>query len=391
MPSPTSIAQGLQRIPDLQLAQSLFMLKEKPSKGVDYGKMKEDLMESIKKNDMCPFYRHVLKELEWKEDAALVKELTAKNEAVLKEMEEKIKDAEVNLGESETREALLAQAEYLTKIGDKDRALEAIRKTMEKTVGLGNRMDLIFHNIRLGLFFMDHPLIKANIEKASSMLEEGGDWDRRNRLKVYEGLYAMGVRDFKKAAGLFLETISTFTSYELMDYVQFVHYTVYSSVIALDRGDLHNKVIKGSEILEVLHDWPEVKKYLFSLYDCHYGEFFQRLASVEKILKADRYLYRHYAFYVREMKIKAFAQLLESYRSLTLSYMAESFGVTEDYMDKELARFIADGRLHCRIDKVRGIVITNRPDSKNSQYQSTIKQGDILLNRVQKLSRVINI
>nr|ACO12125.1 26S proteasome non-ATPase regulatory subunit 6 [Lepeophtheirus salmonis] len=282
MPSPTSIAQGLQRIPDLQLAQSLFMLKEKPSKGVDYGKMKEDLMESIKKNDMCPFYRHVLKELEWKEDAALVKELTAKNEAVLKEMEEKIKDAEVNLGESETREALLAQAEYLTKIGGKDRALEAIRKTMEKTVGLGNRMDLIFHNIRLGLFFMDHPLIKANIEKASSMLEEGGDWDRRNRLKVYEGLYAMGVRDFKKAAGLFLETISTFTSYELMDYVQFVHYTVYSSVIALDRGDLHNKVIKGSEILEVLHDWPEVKKYLFSLYDCQLGEFFSRLRLLRK-------------------------------------------------------------------------------------------------------------
>ena len=44
-----------------------------------------------------------------------------------------------------------------------------------------------------------------------------------------------------------------------------------------------------------------------------------------------------------------------------------------------------------KIDKVRGIVITNRPDSKNAQYQSTIKQGDILLNRVQKLSRVINI
>ncbi len=79
-------------------------------------------------------------------------------------------------------------------------------------------------------------------------------------------------------------------------------------------------------------------------------------------------------------------------------------------MDRELSRFIADGRLHCRIDKVgpyfpclcdnfkegyilqvRGIVITNRPDSKNAQYQATIKQGDILLNRVQKLSRVINI
>ena len=33
---------------------------------------------------------------------------------------------------------------------------------MEKTVGLGNRMDLVFHNIRLGLFFMDH---RKSLEK----------------------------------------------------------------------------------------------------------------------------------------------------------------------------------------------------------------------------------
>ena len=50
--------------------------------------------------------------------------------------------------------------------------------------------------------------------------------------------------------------------------------------------------------------------------------------------------------------MKAFGQLLESYSSLTLRYMAEAFNVTEEYMDRELSRFIADGRLHCRIDKV---------------------------------------
>ena len=54
-------------------------------------------------------------------------------------------------------------------------------------------------------------------------------------------------------------------------------------------------------------------------------------------------------------------------------------------------RFIAAGRLHAKIDKVNGIVETNRPDSKNQQYQNAIKQGDLLLNRIQKLSRVINI
>lgn len=36
------------------------------------------------------------------------------------------------------------------------------------------------------------------------------------------------------------------------------------------------------------------------------------------------------------------------------------------------------------------LCVLSRPDSKNWQYQETIKKGDLLLNRVQKLSRVIN-
>ena len=175
---------------------------------------------------------------------------------------------------------MLAKAEYLTVIGEKKLAEECTAATLEKTVGVGNRMDMIFNNIRIGLFFMDHKLIKENIEKAQVMLEQGGDWDRRNRLKVYSGLYAMSVRDFGKAANLFLETISTFTSYELMDYTQFVTYTVYMGIIALDRRELLEKVIKGSEIMEILHACPNVKKYLNALYDCQYGDFFQLLAEV---------------------------------------------------------------------------------------------------------------
>ncbi len=54
----------------------------------------------------------------------------------------------------------------------------------------------------------------------------------------------MSVRDFKKAANLFLDGVSTFTSYELMDYVKFVEYTVHISMLALDRSDLHGKVIQ---------------------------------------------------------------------------------------------------------------------------------------------------
>ena len=55
-------------------------------------------------------------------------------------------------------------------------------------------------------------------------------------------MYCMSIRDFKKAAGLFLDTVATFTSYELMDYPSFVTYTVICSMIALDRPDLREKV-----------------------------------------------------------------------------------------------------------------------------------------------------
>ena len=377
----------MQCIPDLKVAQLKFLLDSFPEEGD-----KKSLMSAIKENSMAPFYKICCKDLRgWTLDKTLLNKLEEDNKTALAEFDQKIQDAEKNMGESEIRDALLNKAEYLAKIGEKASAVQAMDKTLEKTVGVGNRMDLVFSKIRIGLFHMDHALLRASIDKAKQMMDEGGDWDRRNRLKVYEGLYAMSVRDFSTAAKLFLETVSTFTSYELMSYEKFVTYTVFISMIALDRRELHEKVVQGSEILEVLHSRPEVQAYLMSLYDCHYGEFFARLAEVESQLKLDRYLNPHYAFYVREMKVKIFTQLLESYRSLTLSYMADAFNVTEEYMDRELSRFIADGRLHCRIDSVGGIVITNRPDLKNSQYQATIKQGDILLNRVQKLSRVINI
>nr|CAD1820142.1 unnamed protein product [Ananas comosus var. bracteatus] len=43
---------------------------------------------------------------------------------------------------------------------------------------------------------------------------------------------------------------------------------------------------------------------------------------------------------------------------------------------EELSRFIAAGKLHCKIDKVSDILETNRPDARNAFYRATIKQGD---------------
>jgi len=41
----------------------------------------------------------------------------------------------------------------------------------------------------------------------------------------------------------------------------------------------------------------------------------------------------HANFYVREMRIKAYTQILESYKSLTLERMSNAFGVSATYID----------------------------------------------------------
>jgi 26S proteasome regulatory subunit N7 len=72
----------------------------------------------------------------------------------------------------------------------------------------------------------------------SSFFEEGDDWERMNRLKVYEGLYCMATRNFKKAASLFLDSISAFTTYENFPYDTFIFYIVLTRVITLNSVSL---------------------------------------------------------------------------------------------------------------------------------------------------------
>lgn len=71
--------------------------------------------------------------------------------------------------------------------------------------------------------------------------------------------------------------------------------------------------------------------------------------------------------------------------------MARAFGVSVDFLDKELSNFIYSGKLNCKIDKVQGIIESTRPNKKAELFNQTVKEGDALLNRVQKLARALDI
>lgn len=59
-------------------------------------------------------------------DSSLLAEMEEMNRKELEQLEEKIEDSEKNFGETEQRDALMAKAEYLCRVGDKVRGVESV-------------------------------------------------------------------------------------------------------------------------------------------------------------------------------------------------------------------------------------------------------------------------
>ena len=162
----------------------------------------------------------------------------AQNAIALHELDDQIKIATENEGESEQCAALLAKADFLMKAGEKETALAAYDAAYAKTVGLGPRLDVLLTKLRLGFFHGDRALVSSLIETAKAALDDGGDWERRNRLKVYEAVHLISIRSFEKAAALLLDSLATFTATELLSYETFVLYTVLTSAVSLSPSSI---------------------------------------------------------------------------------------------------------------------------------------------------------
>ncbi|CAK9023686.1 26S proteasome non-ATPase regulatory subunit 6 homolog (26S proteasome regulatory subunit RPN7) (AtRPN7) (26S proteasome regulatory subunit S10 homolog) [Durusdinium trenchii] len=376
----------------LETAQLRFMLQCHKSLVPNHKEVEEHFMHNIKLENMVEYYKATCEHGVLKLDAGLVASMTKDNKAKLAELEAKVEDAQENHGEIEVMEALLKIAVFRARTGTKEEALEAYRKVAElKSMSTGQLIDVVLKRILLGFFWMDTELVKLNIEEAEKLLEKGGDWDRRNRLKVYRALFQMVSRNFQKSSEDFLSAVATFTSTELCSYETFIFYTVMTSIVSLGRVDFKKKVIDSPEVLSVLQQVEHLGDFINTLHDCDYSGFFKSLVKMNTRICTDRYLHTHKDWFFREVRVLAYVQFLESYKSVTIDSMAKSFGVSKDFIDKELAHFISSQRINAKIDKAGGVIETSQPNQANARYQSVIRQGDLLLNRVQMLSRAINV
>ena len=322
-------------------------------------------------------------------DEALYNQLNEDNDRELQEIQKEEDDAVEQAGDTEIMAAKGKRADFWARVGDKDKAISAYESIFEKTGILGTKIDLVLAIIRMGLFYGDKPLVKKHVERAKSLVDTGGDWDRRNRLKAYEGLHLLTVRSYNLAAPLLLDSLSTFTSYELCTYSNLVVYSVLAGSVSLKRVDFKSKVVDAPEIKAILGDGedkllalsgalsagpgaddttgvatpkantttvvnlttlgssseqPEAELAIdfsplallvSSLYNGNYKTFFRSLAEVEEqFLNQDRYLHEHKNWFIREMRLRAYQQLLQSYRVVGLESMANDFGVTVDFLDR---------------------------------------------------------
>lgn len=319
-----------------------------------------------------------------------IDEWKSANEKELREIDNKMEEALDTGGDTEYRDAILNKANYYAAIGDKQNSLKYYELTYDKTVGASSQIDVSMALLRISFAFHDIKLIKKYITRSKELIEKGGDWERKNLLQVYESIYNIQTRTFSGASKLLLNSIATFTCYELISYQQFVLYTVISSVIATDRQTLKKSVISAPEILQSIDDIPYLRTFLTSLYDGRYAEYFRSVVELEHTISADPYLSQHLNWIIREIRLVAYQQFLLSYRSVTLKSMADTFGVSDEFLDTELFRFIGSGRISAKIDRVSGVVETVKADTKNRLYADMIQHGDALLNRVQKLTKVFS-
>jgi 26S proteasome regulatory subunit N7 len=373
-----------QRDPILDLADLAFAV-------MNGWKHVSELEQAIDTQLALPFYekrvRPLLPSARVSEDA-----LRERIASTIKQLQVRVQDAREHEGETEVREALEARSAFWARIGDIENATRSYEAAFQETVAVGPKLDICFALFRLGLAMEDRRLMRRELARARDLLAKGSDWERRNRLRVYDALHRMYCEgEWLEASEAFLDGLATFTATELLSFPQFVFYAVVCCLATRERPVLQERVASSPEVLQVIDNYPAVRDCLNAFVSCDYLRIMQTLPSILEQVRKERLLHRYEAFLGREIRLAAYAQYLRAYKSVSLTNMAAAFGVREAFLDAELARFINADRLSVKIDRITGIIVASRPDSRSGLYQEVLKHGDALLNRLQKLSRIIDV
>lgn len=196
------------------------------------------------------------------------------------------------------------------------------REAYKMTGGASRKMEILFEILLMNIEKEDIAVISKDIDTCHKLIDEGADWDKKNKLKIFEGVYLMMIRDFKKASDLFVSSIATFTAVEIMPFQEFVFYAVVLAILTQDRKTLRKEIIHSPDILSVNRDIPHLKQFSESFFNCDYKTFFQTFIEICAVVQENRFMKDHAFYYTKEMRLVAYKQYLESFKSVTINNMA---------------------------------------------------------------------
>lgn len=174
--------------------------------------------------------------------------------------DQKIEEAKTREGDMEVRDAILDKALFLKdEAQDFPQAETIFREAIELSGGASRKMEILFEILLMNIEKFDLDALKKDIATCHQLIEDGADWDKKNKLKIFEGVYCMIIQDFKRAATLFVSSIATFTCAELLDYKQFIFYAVVMALVTQDRKTLKKEIVQSSDVLSVIRDIPSLK------------------------------------------------------------------------------------------------------------------------------------
>lgn len=352
--------------------------------------LQDQLLQSVKLHNMAPYYRDLCTHFGYTMDNELFNQMKTVNDEVIKEKTDRIDEMKKNGSEDDILDLLLSLAHYYYEIGDIKNAVGTYKKCLDYKMSSNMKMDI-------WMFILDSYLFNQNIKEyadtlrtVQKMVEDSGDWDHRNRLNIYSGVYAMISKDFAKVADLYTKAIPTFTSFSVFSLNDLVKYAVISAIMCLPRSAIKKYLVEVSDVEIALLEMPVLQRLLRSFDECLYHEFFQSLLQLEEILKKDPYVRPHAAFVIGVLRLRAYQQFLDSFKCCTLQSMAESFGVSTEFINSELAHFISDGQIHAKIDRMNNTVEMQSVTSLNSLYDQILVNGTLLMNRVQTVAKKLD-
>ncbi|EIJ88108.1 26S proteasome regulatory subunit N7 [Nematocida parisii] len=255
---------------------------------------------------------------------------------------------------------------------------QASRRLMEYNKSLSVRFDIYTAQIRMLILLQWPSELARKFTEIESLLELGVDWARKNKFKVYFGLYLILQRKFKESSNFLIDALSTFESEEIMGFSDLVKFSLFSGLISIPRENIKN--LSESDINNHIITIPGALNLLLSLYNCTYTDIFKHIYVFSKELQHNPYLYDKLDYFIYRVKLRVYKQIFNSYNSITVYQISKILNISEGYIIRDIEVMIIKKDLLCKVNHSTMMVYKVIREA----HDSIIYKAEDILHTVQK-------